>query len=424
MPTAFMSRRLLTCGVLIVAAVARAQVPWVAETTSIPTATAGDLAIVWDRGGSEPLVAASDPLQNGLYVYRLDGGLAQVVPYGAMRGVDSRTGLALPYAPGTILAAAAFVTQQVVFGAPLDGGGLGDITSTTTQSPTPYAPRDGGLELYVDNNAGTVRRFVVEDDGVGKVSGTEAGMITMPGLPSALVVDDRTGVLYAAIPSQGVFRVALPAGSPSNVIPMDGGGFNGLVGGLTFYPLADGGGLLITTVPANDEVTVHALTGASRATFQTRFTVSIGPQVVRSPQHVDVVPHRLPGFDAGLFVIHDFAQANYKLVPWESVATGQPVPLPIEVPEDLLAVDAGSDAGAADAGKDGGERFDSGVSDGGASDGGARDGGTSGGGGGGPPAQPVESTGCGCSGVDPFIFPALAGLWILARSRRRRMTNA
>jgi myo-inositol-hexaphosphate 3-phosphohydrolase len=425
MPTAFMTARFVICTVVVAASVAQAQVPWLVETPTIPTASAGDLAIVRDQGGLEPRIVAGDPLQNGLYVYRLDGGLAQVVPYGAMRGVDSRTGLALPYAPPTILAASAYVMQQVVFGTPRDGGGLSDITSTATSAPTAsalalYAPQDGGLELFVDNAAGTVRRFTVEDDGVGQVFGTEMGTITMPGVPSALVVDDRTGVLYAAIPSQGIFRVSLPNGTPSVLVALDGGGFNGLVGGLTFYPLADGGGLLLTTVPINDEVTVHAVTGAARATYLTRFTVAIGSQVVRSPQHVDVVPNRLPGFDAGLFVIHDFAQANYKLVPWESVATGQPVPLPIEVPEDRFGVvDAGGDAGRPDAG----ERLDSGVGDGGASDGGARDGGTSGGGGGGPPAQPVDS-GCSCSGVDPFIFPGLLGLWILSRSRRRRMTDA
>jgi len=423
MPTTVMTR-FLACAAVLVAVSAGAQVPFVAETVSIPTNTAGDLAIVWDRGasGNEPLIAAGDPLQNGLYVFRVDGGLVQVLPYGAMRGVDSRSNLALGSAPATVIAAAAAVTQQVVFGSYAPAGGLTDVTGTAVQSPsasalTLYRPGDAGLELFVDNSAGTVRRFVLEDDGSGLIAGTQTGMISLPGVPSAMVVDDRFGTLYAAIPAQGVFRVDLRTGTPSLLASISGGGFNGNVAGLTFYPLSDGGGLLLTTVPSQDDVTVHALAGPSRATFLTRFTVTSGSLTVRGPQHVDVVPNRMPGFDAGLFVIHDVAFANYKLVPWEAVATRQPVQLPIEVPEDMQAVDAGVDAGQPDAG----ERLDAGAGDGGTTDGGARDGGSSGGGGTGPGPQPVEE-GCSCSAVDPFFFPGLFGLWILRRSRRRRVS--
>ncbi|GMU63416.1 MAG: hypothetical protein AMXMBFR34_51790 [Myxococcaceae bacterium] len=420
-----MSHHRLLCSAVVFcfAAAAQAQVPFTVETEAIPTATAGDLAIVVDRSdaGRPPMIAAGDPIQNGLYVYHLDGGLLQIVPYGAMRGVDSRTDLAFQTAPSTLVATAAAITQEVVFGAPVDGG-LIDVTSAPVQVPTASAltlhrKSNGQLELIADDSAGNLRRFSVDDDGAGKVVGTSTGNLQLPGVPSSLVVDDRTGTLYAAIPNSGLYRVGLTLGSVDVLVPLDGGQFNGLVAGLTFYPLFDGGGLLLTTVAGLDEVTVHELAGPLSANYVTRFTVERGAEVVRQPRYVDVVPNRLPGFDAGLFVIHDTAGANYKLVPWEVLASSTPVPLPIHVPEDF-----GLDAGLPDAGQgDGGEVFaDGGTGDGGLTDGGRPDGGGgTGGSGGGPGPQPVEE-GCHCSQVDPLIFPALWGLWIFARSRRRR----
>lgn len=428
-----MTPRLLA-GVVLVAFTAGAQVPFAAQTDTIPTGTAGDLAIVLDFSASPqpPFIVASDPLQAGQYVFGLDGGLVQVLPYGAMRGVDARSRVNLPGVPSTLVAAAGAVTQNVVFSAPLDGG-LVDLTSTPVSVPTAAALTlrglaDGGLEVYADDSAGELRRLRVQDDGAGGVTASSQGTVSLPGAPSALVVDDRSGLLYAAIPLGGVFQVDLAQGTVDELVPLDGGQFGGLVAGLAFYPLFDGGGLLLTTVPASDEVTVHALAGPGRANYVTRFQVQLGATTVRAPQHLDVTPHRLPGFDAGLFVIHDVAGANYKLVGWDALANSTPVPLPINVPEELgLVVDAGP-------GPDAGEFADAGTTDGGLSDGGVSDGGTgggagggtggAGGAGGGPPARPVEPTGCGCTGVDSTFFPALLGLWLFARSRRRRTEDA
>lgn len=416
--TALMNHRLLAGAVLLTGLAAAAQVPFVAETTPIPTATAGDVAIVWETGGTAPpLIVGCDPLQNGLYAYAIDGGLQQVVPYGAMGSVDSRTGLSFANAPSTLVAASASVAQSVVFGAPRDGG-LVDVTAMPVLVPTAAAltmhlSPDGGLEVIADDSAGTLHRVAVGEDGTGLVQGTETGTIALPGVPSALVVDDRTGTLYAAIPSQGVFRVDLGQGTVDPLVTLDAGFFGGLIGGVTFYPLYDGGGLLLTTVPPSDEVVVHELSGVTQATYVTRFRVESGSRVVRTPRYIDVVANRLADFDGGLFVIQDTAEANYKLVPWELLAMSTPVPLPIEVPEDRPPADAGTDGGAT---------VDAGSPDGGVSDGGTG-GGAGGGSGGstGPPARPLESNGCGCTAVDPgLLFPGLLGLAILDAIRRRR----
>lgn len=410
MMAAPMNHRWLAGAVALTGLAAAAQVPFVAETTPIPTATAGDVALVWEQGrATPPLVVGCDPLQNGLYVYATDGGLLQVVPWGAMGGVDARTGLALGNAPSTLVAASASISQALVFGVPTDAG-LADVTATRVAVPTPAAvamhrSADGGLEVIADDSAGTLRRVRVEDDGTGLVQGVPTGTIALPGVPSALVVDDRSGALYAAIPAQGVFRVDLARGTVGPLVTLDGGTFGGLVGGVAFYPLYDGGGLLLTTVPPTDEVVVHAVAGQS-ATYVTRFRVESGARVVRAPQHIDVVANRLPGFDAGLFVIQDTAAANYKLVPWELLASSTTVPLPVEVPEDIgtLQPDAGSDGGTSDGGS--------------TPDGGARQGQ---GGSAGPPARPLEPSGCGCTVVHPgYLFPGLWGLVILDAIRRRR----
>ncbi|MEW5743453.1 MAG: hypothetical protein AB1938_31370, partial [Myxococcota bacterium] len=375
MATLCMSQRFLTSVVLLGSCLAAAQVPFVAETTPIPTNSSGDLAIVVDYSTalSQPLIVATDPIQNGLYAYGLDGGLRQIVPYGAMHGVDSRTGLGFP-AGATIISAASWVMQQVVFGRPTLTQGVVDVTSTVVNAPTPGALAmrrlpDAGAEVVVDNSAGTLRHFVLVDDTNDQIGVISRPNITLPGVPSAMVFDDRSGDLYVAIPAQGLFRVFPLLGTVDPIASVDGGDFGGLVNGLTFYPLSDGGGLLLTTVPTLDQVTVHALTGVSQVVYVTRFQVESGSRVVRYPLYCDVVPNRLPGFDGGLFVIQDNATANYKLVPWDLLATSTPIELPIEVPPDPVFGDAGDpDAG------------DSGVGDGGLSDGGTSDGGSSDGG--------------------------------------------
>jgi myo-inositol-hexaphosphate 3-phosphohydrolase len=431
MATLRMSARFLTLAALLSSALAVAQVPFVAETTPIPTNSAGDLAIVVDHSTpfSPPLIVAGDPIQNGLYVYGPNGGLRQIVPYGAIRGLDSRTDLGFP-AGTTILSAAAGIMQQAVFATPTLGMGVVDVTSRPVNVPTAAALAmrrlaDAGAEVVVDDSAGVLRHFVLVDDTNSHIDVVSRPNITLPGVPSAMVFDDRTGILYVAIPTQGLFRVSPELGVVEALAPLDGGQFGGLVSGLAFYPLSDGGGLLLTTVPTLDEVTVHALNGVSEAVYLTRFTVAVGSRVVRYPLYCDVVPNRLPGFDAGLFVIQDNTSANYKLVPWELLATSTPIELPVEVPEDFLdagAPDAG-DGGSADGGvTDGGTGGGGGSGDGGTR-GGGRDGGTAGGTSG-PPPKPLEKSGCGCTEVDTLIFPALWGLWFITRSRRRRTEDA
>ncbi len=418
--------RMLAAALLTVGLAAEAQVPFVAQTAPVPTATSGDVAIVWEPGlVRRPLVAVCDPLQNGLYAYDTDGGLVQVLPYGPVAGADVRVVTSPDGGPVALVAAAAAVAQALVFSAWVDAG-LVDVTGGSVPAPTAGAVAlhqwpDGGLEALVDTSAGAVRRIALRTTDAGAVVGTVSGLVTLPASPSALVVDDRAGTAYAALPFGGVYSVALEPETVELLIPLDGGRFDAPVSGLTFYPLSDGGGLLLTTVPSSDEVVVHALAGPGRATYVTRFRVEVGAQVVRAPRSVDVIPNRLVGFDAGLFVIQDTLAANAKLVPWDLLAASTPEPLPVEVPEDHLAP-------APDAGLEDGGSPDGGAADGGASDGGRRDGGTPGGGGGGiggPPGGPLECSGCCCRAVDTAVLmPGLLALWAVRVNRRRRVRGA
>lgn len=420
----------------LISTTALAQATWRSETAAIPSASAGDLAISVDRGNDAgaPLIVACDPSMNGLYVFGFDGVLRQQLPRGPMRGVDARSSLAFPTAGRTFVAASAYVSQQLQVFTVFDGGMLDDALRPLVNVPTPgalalYRPRDGGLEAWVDDGSRKVRHYVLEDDGAGSLTATAAGDVTFPVIPSALAVDDRTGRLYAALPSQGVFIVERGQATPDVLIPLDGGEFPGpLLGGVALYPLRDGGVLVLSTTPPSDFVAVHSVAGTT-ATHLTDFTV--GPPDgsvvvrVRSPQHLDVLNAAVGAFDAGLLVLQDSATASYKLVDWAELARSTTPNLPVELPLAPVADagrDAGIDAGVADAGLDGGADAghpDSGTGGGagggtgGGTGGGGKTGGGTGGSGGG-----AEAPGCNCTGGGASLLPVALLLWWSRRFRQ------
>lgn len=421
---AHMSPRLLSVAT-VVALSAAAQVPFTAETTPTPTATAGDMALVApaDLGGGL-LVVAGDPLQSGLYVFGAGGPVIATAAQGLVNGVDSRSGLSLPALPSTLVAIGAGTLGRVlVFGVGADGG-LSDVTANapaglqTGGALAMWRQADGGVDVFTDDGQRSVRRFALVADGAGRVRVEAGDTYVLPGTPSALAADDVGGVVYAAIPALGVYALDVERGIVSQVAPADGGDLGGAPSGLTFYPRSSGDGLLFASVPASGEVVVLSTWGARQA----RFTIAQGSRVVHDPRDLDVTPHRLLGFDAGVLVVRDGAEANYKLVPLEALA-GPPYDVLLEVPEDGVGP---GDAGVDDGGLDDGGVDDGGLDDGGLGDGGAADAGSRPRPGTGTTVGPTPSpteTGCGCgasTGADVLFVAGLLGLWLFLGLRRRR----
>lgn len=182
-----------------------------------------------------------------------------------------------------------------------------------------------------------------------------------------LVVDQRTGILYAGQEDVGIWRIDLRNGTragtpfyetrgsaessfrePGSVISRD-------VEGLCIYYARDGKGYLIASSqgsangedrapepPFDDSFAAFALDGRARPRLFGSFRVvrNGGIDATQESDGADVLSLGLPGFPQGLFVTQDgydnddlsgeTDSTNFKLVPWDRVARAFSPPLAIQ----------------------------------------------------------------------------------------------
>jgi hypothetical protein len=384
-------------------ALAQVVVPWASETASIPSNVAGDpttvsRTVVLDDGGlaTQTGVVGTDTVQNGAYVFNLDGTVAELIALGPVSAVDARDDLLFVTNPN--LGLQAFVLGDAGFRQ------LNPV-SFNVPGPGPIAVRavdDATTELWVDTRSTTLRRFTVRRDG-GALTYTAEPNLTLPQASSGLAVDPRTGQLYVAEPSLGILQVD-PDGQRRFVVSIDAGQLGAVVGGVDLLPLLDGGAWLFSAVASQDLVAVHEVDAPNGSTLVGTFEVGAGDGGAgraRLPAHLDLFTQPVPGFPRGLLTVHDGVVANYKIV--NLVDVDAVFPFPPTWPADAGAA---LDGGTVDAGTDGG------------TDGGTvtRDGGTIGGGGGGGPRPGFgpdrEPKGCGCSSPSILILPLMLLWWI------------
>jgi len=430
-----MTRGLTTWMVLVAnAALAQTLVPFSDQTAGVAGRVLGDPAIVTTPGAEA--VVGTDTMVGGAWAWYLplDGGVpAQTLNLGAAgppRGADFRRFAAL----GDYTVVPAAVSGRILAFHPDAGADGGPLLYDTSDPgfvfsvPTSVALADkvqvdaaNQPTMFITDNGLRIQVFSLQVDAQGRFGGVVGPTINLMYTAEGLVSDDRKAVLYAAAPTGGLFAIDenTYAVSPLDTNTTSGGNLQGQPAGLAFYPLSDGGGLLLAAVPARDSVAVYAVTSNTTASFVGRFGVGFPgatSPVVRSSHFIDVTPYPMPGFPRGLLVIADPLAANganYKLVGWQDVASL--VGLPVEV----ASFDGGappSDAGVQDGGVDGGT-----------TDGGLSDGGAGGGGGGshlgpGTPGEDPVPPKCGCAGGSATIlFPGV--LLLLALFPRRRRTT-
>ncbi len=397
-------RRLLLTAFFATTSLAQSVVPWTTETPTLATFTAGDLAIVVDQGPHPraPVVLGADTFTSGVSVYALDGGLLQTTFPGATTSIDSRSNLNLPGV--RTLSAVVSATNATITPARLDDAGLSqvfDATGIASEGPLALtALADGGLEAWLGSKDLTLHhlRFVADGgQATGGFSGfVEVDSLTLPAAASAMIVDDRTGVLYVAMPTVGISTVA--DGGLTTLLSQ--GQFSGLVAGLTIYPVLDGGTLLLTSVPTMNEIDVYDVAATMQLGSFALGPPDGGAQRVGATQALDLTPLPLTGYPLGLLVVHDGLTANYKYVSLADLATtfvtSTGFPLPIAVPP--APPDAGTDGGV-DGGTDAGH------------------GGGGMGGIGGIIGDPPKT--CGCSSAEPVLPALLLGLWLVVRRRQQ-----
>lgn len=398
---------------VLVASSAFAQlVPWVVETSAIPSSGTGDPSFVYvprPPTTGVRLIVGTDPFLAGVFLWE-PGQPPTILPVGLVKAADAR-GPMLVVTSSTGNTVLVFHVSSTGTVTQLDTGGF---TVPTPGFVALAQGTDGGFELWVDTSSQTVEHFAMSRVVDGGVTFRSLSTFTVPETPTGLAVDDRRRRLYVAQPSLGVLTVE-PNGNQDFLISIDAGQLGVAVGGLDLFLAADGGALVFSAAPTEERVMVHAHAGTQAAFLAAlQFGDTDGGAArLTLPLTLDVFEQPLPGFPKGLLVIEDNASHNYKVVSLEDVDAVFPLPAPFGAPP------ADADAGVPDAGM-----TDAGATDGGApADGGTGGGGGSSGSGGGSgrpsgPGPGVEPTpACGCTGGPFAMLPALLLLWWIRRLR-------
>lgn len=322
-------------------ALAQNVVPWRVETSGIPSFQAGDPAL------TNTFIIGTDTAQVGAYVYDLDGGLLEVVPFGISRSADVRGSLAA-------VSTAAGGVRLFTTGTPLVAATPASIGVTNPGQIALGSLADGGTTLWVDTLSTVLRHYDLEPGTAGYTVVPQAD-VTLTGVPSGLAYDDLTGVLYAAVPGEGVVAVDADGGV-TTLIATSGGSLGTTLGGIALLQSSTGL-YFFTTAPSDDSVVVHLFDGAV-VTLLGSFQVGVpdgGSVLARLPAYLDVSTNVL-GYPAGALLVHDGINANYKLVGLDDVAVF--IPLSGVMPSDggTSQPDAGSspDAGGGSLGEVGG----------------------------------------------------------------------
>lgn len=179
----------------------------------------------------------------------------------------------------------------------------------------------------VANPDGTVGSQYVRDFQFMSMQG---GSVNLNGYQfEGLVVDQQTGVLYAAQEEVGIWRVDLKTGEMDIEPLILTKGFDPIspltadVEGLTIYYGANGNGYLLASSQGDDSFAIF-----DRATFDYLGSFSIVDDVntdgVQESDGADVISVSLPGYPNGLFITQDGAEGrratNFKYVSWAQIA--------------------------------------------------------------------------------------------------------
>ena len=317
--------------------------------------------LAFPDGSTADVAVASDRGLDVLRVFRIDGDatpLEEITAQPTKRAFKER-----PRDDGTGAVANPLTEQETVYGLALWKEPGGDVLVAVTQR---HQPRIGLFRL-VPKADGTVAteyvrdfRFPVRFKGQDlRLENDDDPSKDWSPQFEGLVVDQRTGILYAGQEDVGIWRVDLAAGQaatrpfyttrgavgshfhvPQSRIARD-------VEGLTIYYGEDGGGYLLASsqgqahgdarapdAPYDDSFAVFDLDGKAIPRYRGSFRIGANSgekiDAVQESDGAEVISWGLPGFPNGLFITQDgydgddfsgeVDSTNFKYVDWGRIA--------------------------------------------------------------------------------------------------------
>jgi 3-phytase len=333
------------------------QVTATVETDPVPSnGDAADDPAIWIHP-TDPLLSTilGTDKQLGLAVYDPSGTELQLIPDGELNNVDLRYDV--PMCDGTVdLAVAGDRGNGTLAIYEIDGatGLLSDLAARTIfvgLAPHGLAlyrsPQSGRLYLFITDVSGDVEQWELFDDGTGRIDATLVRQFDVGTKSEGMVADDDLGLLYVGEEDVGIWRYGAEPGDGSDRTEVDSvnnpaGHLVADVEGLAIYYASAGAGYLIASSQGDDKFAMYGRQPPN--TFVMQFeVVNGGIDEVTHTDGIDVTNRPLgPEFPFGVFVAQDDknpgGKQNFKLVPWQTIATSVDPPLLIDTTPQTISV--------------------------------------------------------------------------------------
>lgn len=327
-----------------------ATAPATVETAPVPNSgDAADDPAIWVHPTDPNLstIIGTDKL-GGLAVYDLSGQQLQYVSGRKINNVDLRYRFPLGGKLISLVAASSPTDDSIaLYRVNPATRLLENVAARPIASALPveagacmyHSPVSGKFYLILnDLTKGDVEQWELFDNGAGAVDAKLVRTFSVGFQTEGCVADDELGALYIASEEVGIWKYGAEPDAGANRLLIDTVGAGRLtadVEGLTIYYTSNGGGYLIASSQGSSQFVLYQRTGTNN--YVMTFGIEASPLVdkVAHTDGIDVINVPLgSAFPFGLFVAqddyNDGANQNFKLIPWESIAFANPVPLLID----------------------------------------------------------------------------------------------
>lgn len=316
------------------------------ETEPVPSSfDAADDPAIWihPTDPSRSRIIGTDK-KRGLDVYDLAGKRVQSLPDGKMNNVDLRYGFPLDGAQVAIVAATNRTNQSLALYAVDANGDLRNVAdgNIPTGMADPYGLcmyRNSAGEYFVfanDADSGDYKQWKLQSRG-SKVGATLVREFAVGSQAEGCAADDATGRLYIAEEDIGLWRYSAEPNGGSERVAVDTvrrGHLTDDAEGVTIFYGAGNAGYLIVSSQGSNDYNVYRREGDNAFIGKFAIVANQGIDGTSDTDGIDVTSVALgAAFPHGVFIAQDGdnsapgAAQNFKLVPWEQIATALGLPL-------------------------------------------------------------------------------------------------
>ena len=330
------------------------------ETAPVPhSGDAADDSAIWihPTDTASSMIIGTDKL-GGLAVYNLDGSQLQYLADGNMNNVDLRYNFPLgDQRVGLITAGNRGNNTIAIYRVDPTTRLLENVAA---RAITPgisvygscmyHSPITGKYYLFINDKNGVVQQWELFATPAGLVDAVQVRSFSVGSQTEGCVADDELGWFYIGEEAVAIWKYgAEPAADTTRaLVDLTGptGHLTSNIEGLSLYYASNGTGYLLASSQGNSTYAIYQREGNNAYVASFAIAAGNGIDGVSGTDGIDVTNFGLgSAFPQGVFVAQDNSNdgnQNYKLVPWQSIATGNTPSLTIDTNWDPRQVGAGA----------------------------------------------------------------------------------